>query len=95
MKTFIALFLSRFLPFAFSATNMNRIHSGTVTLWMYKSTDTIATITGSGYFNDHVNQLRENDCIIAVGSSGGTQTVDLLVVTSADNATPVTVTNGT
>ena len=87
--------LLRFLPCAFDSSDMNRLHAGSVTLWLYKSTDAIGTIVASGYFSAYVDELRENDMILVVGSSGGTQTVDLLVVTSADNATPVTVTNGT
>lgn len=91
----LILGLLRFLPCAFDSSNMNRMQAGSVTLWLYKSTDTLATIIASGYFSDHVDELRENDIILVVGSSGGTQTVDMLVVTSADNASPVTVTNGT
>lgn len=87
--------LFRLLPCAFSATNMNRIQGGTVTLWLYKSTDAVATIVASGYFNLWTDHLRENDVILVVGSSGGTQTVDVVVVSSADNAATVTVINGT
>lgn len=83
----------RCLPCAFDATNMNRLHAGTVTLWVYKtSADNIAAIAGSGYFNDYVDELRQGDVIIAVDTGS---TVDVLTVSSADNATPVTVVNGT
>jgi len=74
---------------------MNRLQAGTVTLWLYKSVDVLATIIASAYFDPYVNDLRENDIIMIVSTSGGTQLVDVLVVTSADNVTPVTVTNGT
>ena len=87
--------LFRLLPCAFSAANMNRIQAGTVTLWIYKSADAGATIVGSGYFDEYVDHLPENDVIIIIGATGGTQTIDLVVVSSADNATPVTVINGT
>jgi len=88
--------LLRLFPLAFSATNMNRLHAGTVTLWIYKTTDAfVGTVDQSGYFSAYVNELRENDVIIAICATGGTQTIDLLVVSSADNATPVTVINGT
>ena len=81
------------VPCVFSATDMNRIHAGTVTLWLYKSTaDAIAAIIASGYFNDYVDELRQGDIIIAVDV--GTS-VDVLTVSSANNATPVTVVNGT
>ena len=82
-----------FVPRAFAAANMNRIQAGTVTLWLYKSaTDAIAAIAASGYFDNHASFLRQGDVIIAVDP--GTS-VDVLTVSSADNATPVTVVNGT
>ena len=40
------------------------------------------------------NELKENDVIICVGSNGGTQTVDICVVSSATGAATVTVVNG-
>ena len=95
MKNFFIKIALRFLPCAFDSADMNRIQGGTTTLWLYKTTDTLATTVTSAYFSGHVDELRENDIIIAVCSSGGTQTVDVLVVSSADNATPVTVINGT
>ena len=95
MFTKMIQLLFRLLPCAFDATNMNRIQAGTVTLWIYRSTDAVATVIGSAYFDLYVNDLRENDVIMIVGSTGGTQTVDVAVVSSADNATPVTVINGT
>jgi len=95
MKNFFIKILLRFLPCAFDATNMNRIQAGTVTLWVYKTTDAIATVVTSGYFNTHYQLLRENDIILCVSTSGGTQAVDVLVISSADNATTVTVANGT
>ncbi len=60
MKLIFGLLL-RFLPCAFSALNMNRIHAGTVTLWVYKSTDAVATVIASAYFDLYVNDVREND----------------------------------
>jgi len=95
MKNFFIKILLRFLPCAFDATNMNRIQAGTVTLWVYKTTDAIATVVTSGYFNTHYQLVRENDIILCVSTSGGTQAVDVLVISSADNATTVTVANGT
>ena len=91
-KLIIGLF--RFLPCAFSAANMNRIQGGTVTLWLYKAADTdaIAQMAASGYFNSFTDQLRQGDVIIAVDP--GTS-VDVLTVSSADNAATVTVVNGT
>ena len=87
MKTFIKLVL-RFLPKAFDATNMNRVHTGTVTVWAYKSSDTIAAIVASGYFDNYVDWLRQGDIILASQAGTGMTTVS---VTSANGATPVTV----
>ena len=49
-------------------------------IFYYDSTDAIGTIVMSGYFNSATNELKQNDIIIAVGSTGGTRTVDMLVV---------------
>jgi hypothetical protein len=66
----------------------------TNSLWYYTDGDAIATIAASGYFNSATNELKENDVILCVGSNGGTQTVDILVVSSASGAATVTVVNG-
>ena len=39
--------------------------------------------------------FKEHDVVICVGATGGTETVDVLVVTSASGAATVTTTNGT
>lgn len=87
MKNFFINLMLRFLPCAFDATNMNRIQGGTVTIWAYKSADTAITQAGSGYFDAHVELLRQGDVIHAVETGVGVAT---LTVTSADNVTPVT-----
>ena len=69
--------------------------SGDQNLFIYKSADAVSTIAGSGYFNDVTNDLKQFDVIIAVGATGGTATVDVLIVSSATGATTVTCTNGT
>lgn len=63
-------------------------------IWFYSDDDTITAIATSGYFNSAYKEVRENDVILCVGSNGGSQTVDILVVTSTTGATTVTVTNG-
>ena len=68
---------------------------GINSVWLYVDGDAVGTIAGSGYFNSDYQNLRENDVILCVGAAGGTETVDLLVVTSATGATTVTTTNGT
>ena len=68
---------------------------GINSVWLYVDGDAVGTIAGSGYFNSDYQNLRENDVILCVGAAGGTETVDLLVVTSATGATTVVTTNGT
>jgi DNA-binding MurR/RpiR family transcriptional regulator len=80
---------------AFAAADLHKVGGGVKSLYMYESADAVATIAGSGYFNSATNSLKQDDVIIAVGSTGGTRTVDVLVVTSASGAATVTTTNGT
>jgi histidyl-tRNA synthetase len=68
---------------------------GINSVWLYVDGDAVGTIAGSGYFDSVYENLKENDVILCVGAAGGTETVDLLVVTSATGATTVTTTNGT
>tara|TARA_R100001510_G_C7536282_1_gene125647 strand:+ start:243 stop:491 length:249 start_codon:yes stop_codon:yes gene_type:complete len=81
---------------ALDATNLKKIAgAGDQNLFIYKSTDAPSTIAGSGYFNSATDDLKQFDVIIAVGTTGGTATVDVLFVSSATAATTVTTTNGT
>ena len=89
----IIMLLLRLLPCAFSDANFNRIHGGTVGLFLYKTTDALATIGASAYFDSEVDKLRNGDVIIAIDTN--VPTIDVLTITSADNVTPVTVLNGT
>jgi hypothetical protein len=93
MTNFMLKLLCRFLPCAFDATNMNRLHSGTCTLWIYKTVEAIATVAGSGYFNNWTDELRNGDIILVADTN--VPTIDMLTVTSADNAATVTTLNGT
>ncbi len=80
---------------AFNSDNFERVAGGQRQLWMYDTADAIATVAASGYFNEADEIVRQNDVIIVIGSTGGTRTVDLLVVSSATAATTVTTINGT
>jgi|TARA_Y100000361_G_scaffold75808_1_gene67035 hypothetical protein len=81
---------------ALSSTALKKIGgAGDSNLFMYQSTDAVGTVAGSGYFNDVTNELKQFDVIIVVGSTGGTATVDVLIVSSATGAATVTCTNGT
>lgn len=81
---------------AFTQANLKKIAGGgDQNVFLYNSADAVGTIAGSGYFNTATNQLHQNDVIITVGATGGTRTVDVLVVSSATAAATVTCINGT
>lgn len=79
---------------ALNAANVCRIgHGNGQNLFFYRTTDPIATIIGAGYFNGVSDQFFKGDVIIAVDTN--VNTVDVLVISSADRAAAVTVVNGT
>jgi len=80
---------------AYTSSNLKKIAGGSNSVFLYDSADAIGTIIGSGYFNNATAALKQNDVIIAVGSTGGTRTVDMIVVSSATGAATVTTINGT
>lgn len=80
---------------AYAQADLHKVGGGVKSIFLYESADAVGTIAGSGYFNDATNSLNQDDVIIAVGATGGTRTVDVLVVTSASKAATVTCTNGT
>jgi|TARA_B100000073_G_C23251924_1_gene378666 hypothetical protein len=81
---------------ALDATNLKKIAgAGNQNLFVYQSTDAVGTIAGSGYFNNSTDDLKQFDVILCVGATGGTATVDVLIVSSATGAATVTCTNGT
>lgn len=75
---------------ALNSANFHRVGGADPQLHIYKTTDTAATATGSGYFNALTNQLRQHDVIIVVSETGGTPKIDLAFVTSATGAATVT-----
>jgi len=87
---------------AISATqwkDLKFMGSGPNRLWMYHTTDAIATVVAANYFvdpdmDDEGPMIQPNDVIIAVCSTGGTRTVDVLVVATS-TTTACTVINGT
>lgn len=81
---------------ALTATALKKIGgAGDSNLFMYQSSDAVATVAASGYFNSVTDELKQFDVILCVGSTGGTATVDVLIVSSATGAATVTTTNGT
>ena len=69
---------------AFARSALVRASSGANTtssaLWMYQTADTIGTVAGSNYFDSAHKELMVNDVIIVVGSTGGTQSMDIKFV---------------
>lgn len=78
---------------AFSENNMKRLNVGDSAMYVYKSTDSIATVAASGYFNAYSASLQQGDVIMVVDTDA--TTVDLCAVSSATGAATVTVVNGT
>lgn len=77
---------------ALTSSNLWKATGGTTSLHIYRSTDAIATITGSGYFNAVTDNLKQYDVVICVSDTGGTPKVDVVTVTSATGAATVTTT---
>ena len=76
---------------AYSASNLKKIAGGATGIFYYDSTDAIGTIDDADYFLGATNELKVGDIIIAVGSTGGTRTVDMLVVQTNTGAALTTV----
>jgi hypothetical protein len=56
----------------------------------YRTADALATVDGSGYFNTMAKTLVKGDQIVVSGELASTPFAQMLVVTSADAASPVT-----
>lgn len=78
---------------ALTKSTLYKIGGAAPGLWIYTSTDAIAAVAASGYFNNATNELKKNDVIISVDTDA--VTVDVLVVSSATGAATVTTVNGT
>lgn len=78
---------------AFSSANLTRIGGASNgDLWFYSSTDAIATVRASGYFNSAANMLSVRDVIIVTDTS--TPTTHLCNVLS-NTGSVVDVSDGT
>ena len=78
---------------AYSAANLTRLAGASNgNLWFYSSTDAIATVNTSGYFNDAANMLAVRDVILVVDSN--TPTTHFVNVLS-NTGTVVDVSDGT
>ncbi len=79
---------------AFAIADLKKVAGGSVGIWHYSSTDAISTIIGTDYFLAATSELKVNDLILCVGSTGGTRSADLVVV-STNSGTSVATINGT
>ena len=78
---------------AYNAANLTRLAGGSgVNLWHYTSTDAIATVKASGYFNDSANMINARDIIICVDTN--TPTTHIASVLT-NNGTVVNTSQGT
>jgi len=78
---------------AYAASGLARIGGDSNgSLWMYSTTDTIATVNSSGYFNDAANMLAVRDLIIVCDTN--TPTTNFVNVLS-NTGTVVDVSDGT
>ena len=78
---------------AYSATGLHRIVGASgVNLWIYQTTDTIATVNSAGYFNDSANMVNVRDLIIVMDTN--TPTTNFCTVLS-NTGSAVDVSDGT
>jgi|TARA_R100000084_G_C4636155_1_gene141118 hypothetical protein len=55
---------------AYSSSGLHRIGGASgVNLWIYQTTDAIATVNSAGYFNDSANMLNVRDLIIVMDTN--------------------------
>ena len=78
---------------ALDRSQLFKVGGAAPALFIYHSTDAVATVAGSGYFNNATDDLGLGDVIISVDTDA--VTVDVLVVSSATGAATVTTVNGT
>ena len=55
---------------AYSSSGLHRIGGASgVNLWIYQTTDAVATVNSAGYFNDSANMLNVRDLIIVMDTN--------------------------
>jgi len=78
---------------AYSASGLHRIGGASgVNLWIYQTTDAVATVNSAGYFNDSANMLNVRDLIIVMDTN--TPTTNFCTVLS-NTGSVVDVSDGT
>lgn len=61
---------------AYSASGLTLVGGSSVQrMWIYTTADTIATVNTADYFLDAIGEIRVNDVITVVSSTGGTPVV--------------------
>lgn len=58
---------------AISLGTLHRVggqNNSSITVWTYKTADTLATVDGSGYFNTAADKLKVGDMILAYTTTG-------------------------
>lgn len=81
----MAFSASEFLPMSSMANSSAPRH------WTYKTTDSKATVVGSGYFNNAVIMgLSAQDIVWSVDASGGTETFTTVFIDAISGAGVVT-----
>ena len=82
---------------AFSRNSLAKISSSGNTnanaMWMYTTTETIGTVITADFFLPAINEIRLNDVIVAVTSTGGTPAVTFTYV-NANTGTAIDVVDG-
>jgi len=78
---------------AYSSSGLHRIGGASgVNLWIYQTTDAIATVNSAGYFNDSANMVNVRDLIIVMDTN--TPTTNFCTVLS-NTGSVVDVSDGT
>ena len=76
---------------AYVASDLFKVGGANPGMWIYKSTEAVSAISGSGYFNSATNELKQFDVIVVISATGGSSpAIDLVTVTSATGAATVT-----
>ena len=75
---------------ALTLSELKKVGGSSPAIWYYKSTDAVGTISGSGYFNNATNELKQFDIILTVSATGGTAAVEVLTVSSTSGNATVT-----
>lgn len=79
---------------ALDATKFHTNSGGGRQIHSYSTTDALATVAASGYFNLITGRLHQGDTIIVGSGAGGVAAQDTMIVASATGAPTVTTVTG-